>query len=490
MANQSLNNHEYFSVEEINKMLSFYEFDCLLQKNKKRNRLSEMAFGQNPKAMDDFTSMLDAFAKANAERQKGVQTPAVAPMTSEPPIETPAKPAAPAAGPTQPKKQGAARKDAVGGGVAKPTAAAAIKPVLNTKMDPNDPSSPEGREKRAQYGREKGGMLRNLKGQTELDRWNMMVSRGGQIGNQEVSTWAWALKKKLEEFGVKFPQMKDGQLYVLSFAPGASKEHNPRELPEIVVGPNQFKRASKAVWGEDFLGNADTEPEMTRVSDFDRRLKASMIQPSEIEGEEPSVDPEMQEIVQRALQFSKVLFNDKFTHAFVGKPMSVKQLAHELNKIAPMETVADERKRDNALANAPDLAARRNIQRDPMEIAHERAVSEEAIAHMINLDLSLPPEERYGFFQWKRQPKEGPQVTPESVVVVVPPNEMRNDTDNLSTPVAAGGEQPTQGRTAKDLAAQYKAKMTRQQKQPQPPTPRTEGTDWMDICELMEHWGI
>jgi hypothetical protein len=468
-------------------MLSFYEFDCILRKNKKAQRKEancNEAFGQG---FQDLLAKLAAHQqKTAAAAPTATAAPAAAPAGTAP-VQVPPPAQEPDTAGIAPKA-GAPRSSIVGGGAGKTTQQAAIKATqqpakVNLGHDPNDPDSPQRQAAKA------AGTAKDIGGRdSDLEMWNNML-RSGQVDGHSASTWSWALRTQLEKLGVEFPpelgKLEDGAHFQIAFAPGGSKQDR---LPEVVIGPNTFKRASQAVWDTGFLGNEAPEEHETRVLDFDRKLKASAVMPNPADPQgKPIWNPEMKEVVDRAIQFSKIMFSDKHNSVITGKPMSIKQIVHQLNQISPMETEMDQKRRERAMGHATTSDQIAQHQRDPREIQHEREVGTEALIHMIKTDLGAPADERYGFFQLKSK---GP-LGPDSVVLIVPPDEMRNSPDPLGNePVAgnAGIARPQQD--AKTLAAKFKAMMTRNSK-PQPPAAppaAMESAGWMDVVELMEHW--
>lgn len=473
-------------------MLSFYEFDCLLRKNQKRQRkLDEMAFGAG--FGDSLNSLADLLAQ-HGKKPVAAPAPAAAPQTVQAAAPLPEPTAAPAAAQAPaaaPRKQGAPRKDVAGAAPEKTTQQAVVKPaVVRTGHAPDDPDSPQMLAHKEKHGREKGGVNREVFGSapTELSKWNIMLKSGAPIGGQPTSTWAWALKTKLEEFGVKFPTMQPGQMFQLIFPgmPPLTGSENPTNLPVIEVKPNQFKRASRAIWDEDFLGSSrDETPELSRVASLDQQLKASKYIPDPLHNpadpnnkRKPSmVDSTRAPVVDQAMIFSKILFNPKYEHLFTGKPMTVKQIAHELLKAAPAKTDADVNYRKKLGDIGADAIEKKFIDEDDMEMATG------AVMHMIQ----IAHKGGYNFFQVKGGSPAS--LTPDSVVVFVPPSQLRNSDADLHGTVAAtpaaGQEQDV-----RKLAARLKAGITRRHKPAPPagPAPAAECAAWMDVYELMEHW--
>lgn len=471
-------------------MLSFYEFDCLLRK-KNKQKINEMAFDQNS------NNHLKNIAALLAKHMQNQKTASVNPPVQEPeptatptatPTTTPTAAPEPTAAPVFRKLNKLPSKGGVGG-ASTPTSTtnAAIKsqPTINQSIDPNDPDSEKNQERKSKYGREKTSVTRELKQLSTIDMWNVMMNSGGNTMGHDVSTWAWAMKQALQSLGMQLPpevvgnpndrnDPKHGTKFQIAFSSDQPVKND--NLPKIIVKPSLFNAAVKKAYelvGSPRDENKSKEPE--RMVDFDRAIKAGLYEPSKEEGGAPTKKFGMEPIVQQANMFSKVLFNDKFTNEVAGKIMTVKQMAHILNKYAPSKTDADIKRYQALTGIGADAVEKKVIDENDAENA------ESALMYMIKIDH----KNKYGFFQIK-----SPELNSDAKILFVPPNEMRSGVDDLSIPVAASsgaGEQ----RTAKSLAAQYKAMMTRKNKgNDTNDLPKTESAGWMDVCECLEHWGF
>lgn len=454
-------------------MLSFYEMDLLLQKNKKTEKIDE--------GLSDFLRQ-KAMALAAKMKGKGAAPAAAAP--SVPNVAAPAM-AAPKAAPTPVAPQ--------------PQSAQPVMPIQSDKGPQSSddiinsllasmgkkPGAAQGAEMGDQGGGQRPALIkRNHDPKENMPRkefkrlgdqdstvvfWNKLLKSGNEIGeinpetgvHGKVSTWAWALLGALKQLGAQVPNLKDGDTFQLAFAPGQSGQN---DMPEVIVDPNVLERANKIVWAK--LGNErmdnDRISNVPKINSFSGALLQGLVKGQTPEEQESSLNrlkmglktnpnPDMAKRI-RAVEFEKMIRH----HSIAGKDMTVMQLATELGK--------------QTLNGGLE-------QSDPR-------TDLDAVVHLIKTD-------KMGKYHTFAIPK-GP-LTVDTIIHINSPDELGKSADPLLTPTPVGSPDFAKGnagadtRTIGQLDTQGKRQRTMRSRRIG--GTQAESNGWVEIQESMEHWG-
>ena len=424
-------------------MLSFYEFDCLINQSKK-----EINEGGTLNLLKSF------FAKKNAGQ--AAATPA--PVAQQAPQQAPQ----PSAAIKAPVAQQAPQPSAAPTISPAPTAlkAPAAKParqkgsIVNSKPDQNASLSKD------EFRKLRGG------GDSPLTQWNNMCRSIGNIGGDKVSTWAWAMYDALKEIGVQVPPLQTGQPFQLAFSAGSSGQS---DLPEIVVNPQQLRRAEKMIWQK--YGNDPTEPIPEKQNSLDAALLQGLVKSQNPQDQEKELNHLKMNMLMgtspdanikkrlRAIEFNKLVRH----HDLTDKPMTIAQLSQVLGSQAGNGGVGK---------SSPE---------EDMQ----------ALAHLIKTDIAG----KYHTFRIMPGPdgKRSAKLTPNTNILINAPKDLGKSNDELGSADDKNVAQlDAKRQLQRTLANKKKGINALDVPNGQPKVEskkQKDSSDWMDVVEMMEHWG-
>jgi hypothetical protein len=349
--------------------------------------------------------------------------------------------------------------------------------VITKTKDINDPDSPEMQALKA--GEEVPGMrLGKGRGVTKRlqDQGKGPADRLADWNNYMNSkTYSYYTAVALQKMGVKVPpeylNKEAPQPFAVALAKGTSGQDR---RPELVVPDSKllFRAIRAANNMISVARERDPIAAEPRMNDFDRALFSKATKGGDEKlltrslaagmGLNMEDDPEFN-VARRAREFSKLFRHHKYTSQ---GPMTILDLAKQLG------------------AEAPALAG--GIGSKPDAI-----LDLQAVVHMVKTDM----EGKYHNFSISGGRG---KIGPDTVIQVNSGADLGKDTgtDPLLTgaPTAAMPGQGGGGAPEKDVAGHLRSKLAqrralRKQKHG-PPTPQAEAQQWMDMMNLMEHWGF
>lgn len=481
-------------------MPSFYEMNALLQKNRKGQHEYNEAFGD---LLSQLMAKLQPKSQTPAPAAPPAQTASVPPITHEPDEPTPEPGNQPAAAPSQLKKTNLARRKIAG---------APAQPVVNTAPDINDPASPEmqalkaGVEEEIPRGMRMGkgrGLTKKLQTISTLNpksvRSANFADRLGKMNDfLRYKSFAAKMQWALELTGTDMSKFEMGTPFSVSIdQPGQSGVSAADDRPEVVLSMAQYRRAMRKLreWrGSTGYSNDETGGYGDRT--------VSLLGALWPEYTRAQTHPEYKPVVMRAVEFANKLLDRDVAPHISGKFESLGNLAKKLGKLLPLPK-QDQLQGGLPGVEDPHVALRQAAGKQPLPGAtpEDPDLDLKALALVVNKARKF----KHRFIQTQG---DGP-VTPETPVMIVPPSELgilpKHSKDPVlgGKPTAAGGADPraadigdARSRALAFKRAQIaKAKARRQQAEQLPPDeptpePPMEATQWMELQELIEHWGF
>ncbi len=471
-------------------MLSFYEFDCLLRKQQKPQKMYHEALSDELKAK--LAAMLAKKPAATAAVQAPPPepaAPAAQPAAQQPPAQGgEPDPLAQLAsklgtGNTRgiPRGRGQRRQGSVPGGPQRPA-------IVRPNKDVNDPEV-----KDYGFGRASGSISRQMgttgtgtqaderaaRDAERFQKWNTFMRS---------PTFSYYTAVALKKLGVpvdpKFLGVPgpDGQPttkpmpFAIATAKGASGQSEREEV--IVADPRLLMRAISLA-NNSIQTQRERDP-MAAQATKDLDFRSALL--SQAAGDEKMLpvrmlgaqlgaqqDDEVMQVAQRALQFEKMIRH----HSYTGEYMSIKDLATALGR--------------EAGPAAGGVGAK-----------HDPILDIKAVIHMVKTDQMG----KYHIFHIPASMNKSRKIGLDTVVAVNPPQDLgklgRKEQDPVmsSRPIAAGGAAPPE--REKDVQASLRsalrrrsaAKKAQQRPAPEGPATAAEATQWMEIQALLEHWGF
>jgi hypothetical protein len=477
-------------------MLSFYEFDCLLEKSKKAQRktlreaddlddLFQQVKGQKPAQRQSFNvepptppaaaPESDPFDGLDDLFQQVGSKPSAAP--TPPPAATPPAPPVIRGGKSQTRSRGAKaplRRDG--------------QATVNQGHDPNEFLHRADRKSSAMPdtgGGVTGRAGRQVDQKDEITSWNdMLRHHPGEGDNGPLSHSKMYLMHKMKMSPEQIPQGR----FVFTTEKGGSGQN---EFPELVlpktrildlikwvrselynrkrgknrtVDPTNFAAQPRSLNDPGFRGGLAGDlldgTDRKDTAGVDKKVKDIATQALATGGSNDQRIPK----IQRAIQFEKTFRDGRL----VDREMSVQQLAKALAEIAGPGTGGLEKP-------------------DPM-------LDLQATAHLIRVAI----ERGHPFFTLPGG-EGAKQIGPQTRVIINNPRDMGKSHDDpvMHAPAAftqdvKGNQDDVATRMRKSLEAKRTAAQANRQVPPSAggPAPKMESNQWSDMMSLLEYWGF